>query len=161
MKTMHAQNGSSLVETMVALSVLAIGLLGYTATIISSVNFEQRSYVLSQAVYMSGSILDRMRANREEVSEYALNLTDHPSTGKDCTAETCNGEEMAQWDLLQWMNVVEAELPGGDAEIDVSTDAGITQVSISIFYTLKKGSADSESETLLGKLQNYTVSTEI
>lgn len=60
-KTAHSQTGSSLIETMVSLFVLAIGLLGTLAMQTKSVQHNQNSYSFSQALVLSTDLSERLR----------------------------------------------------------------------------------------------------
>lgn len=60
-KTAHSQTGSSLVETMVSLFVLAIGLLGTLAMQTKSVQHNQNSYSFSQALVLASDLSERLR----------------------------------------------------------------------------------------------------
>ena len=66
--------GFSLIEVMVAVLVLALGMLGVAAMQAVSLKNSQSSFERSQAVTETYSILDRMRANRPAaiIQEYNL-----------------------------------------------------------------------------------------
>lgn len=59
------QQGFTLIEILIAVLILAVGLLGFAALQISAVSAGQESYFRSQASLIAESLADRMRANRD------------------------------------------------------------------------------------------------
>lgn len=111
------QNGSSLVEVMVALFVLAIGLLGVLAMQSKSMQYNQSAHVYSQAVYLANDMAERMRSNVAGIANYASAIpTAEPGT--DCNSAPCAAAALAEWDKYNWNANVEKFLPGGDALIE-------------------------------------------
>lgn len=157
------QSGASLIEVMVALFVMAIGLLGFAALLTTSSTLNQRAFQLSQAVFLAESIVERVRANREStsISDYGVTLSEDPSSSSDCDSKDCGASEMAKWDVAQWMTQVESLLPSGDAQIEINTAAGITSITVTVYYKLREGGKSTGDAGLLGKLENYVLRTEI
>ena len=85
-----AQHGSSLLETMVSLFVLAIGLLGTLAMQTKSIQHNQNSYSYSQTIVLATDLSERLKT--------AANPTD---------VET------------KWKEDVAKQLPNGSAETEV------------------------------------------
>ncbi len=63
----HTQSGFTLIEILVAVLILAVGLLGFAALQITAVSAGQESYFRSQALIVAESLADRIRANRDYV----------------------------------------------------------------------------------------------
>jgi len=104
------QTGFTLLEVMVAVLVLGIGLLGMAHLQITSLKHNQSAQFRSSASVMAADMLDRMRANRPAAQNgnYALALdTDPPN----------NPNDMADIDIADWLNNLNAELPNGDGQI--------------------------------------------
>lgn len=63
--TMHKQTGSSLLEVLVAVVILAFGLLGLAGLQLNSVKSSHSAYLRSQATLLAYDMADRMRVARE------------------------------------------------------------------------------------------------
>jgi Prokaryotic N-terminal methylation motif len=68
----HKQHGSSLLETMVSLFVLAIGLLGTLAMQTKSIQHNQNSYSYSQAIVLATDISERLIYTANGPADVAL-----------------------------------------------------------------------------------------
>lgn len=71
-QTPHRQRGMSLLEVLVAFIVLAVGLLGLAGLQANALKNNQSSLQRSQAIMLSYSILDAIRADRANASSYAM-----------------------------------------------------------------------------------------
>lgn len=65
------QHGSSLLETMISLFVLAIGLLGTLAMQNKSIQHNQNSYAYSQAIVLATDLNERLRISADPAATYA------------------------------------------------------------------------------------------
>lgn len=61
------QQGVGLIEVLVAVAVLSIGLLGIGALQGVSMRNNNNAYFRTQATVMAGTIIDEIRANRQEI----------------------------------------------------------------------------------------------
>jgi type IV pilus assembly protein PilV len=107
------QRGTTLIETLVALVVLSVGLLGIAALQMTSLRNNRGAHLRSQAQVMAYDITDRMRANRTDAlaNAYVIALTATPT-----------GAGLVLTDLQQWKNTLAAALPGGDGAIERDGD---------------------------------------
>lgn len=107
-RTRRGQHGASLIEVLVAVLVMAIGLLGIAAMQTAALRNNQSALERSQAVIQSYAILDAMRANRAQAMAGGYN------TGAlTCVVPAAAGT-LAQNDLAAWMQSVHDTL-GNDA----------------------------------------------
>ena len=67
-KSMH---GASLIEVLVAMVILAIGMLGLAGLQLSSMNNNQSAFYRSQATFLANDKLDRVRVNKAAIDDYA------------------------------------------------------------------------------------------
>ncbi len=102
MKSNH-NNGFTLVEVLVTVVILAIGLLGLAGLQLNGLLHNTTAYERSQAIILAYDIIDRMRANRDNVASYATALNVEP-TSTNCfgAAADCSPAEIAAFDLNQW-----------------------------------------------------------
>lgn len=114
------ENGSSLIEMVVALFVLAIGMLGVMSMQVKSMQFNQSAYYYSQAVYLANEILDSIRSNPEMANAYSIELDDEaPQPNVECEGidVTCTPQELRDWSLSQWRKNIESTLVAGKSSI--------------------------------------------
>lgn len=122
----QSNRGVSLIEALVALLVLALGVMGMagiqTRTLVESRTTNARSV----AVMMADDLLDRMQANatvrvtNPATNPYIVGFND-TLTASNCMTSTCNGTQLAQFDLQQWKGQLAQLLPGGNARVFRST----------------------------------------
>jgi type IV pilus assembly protein PilV len=113
------QRGTTLVETLVALVVLSVGLLGIAALQMTSLRNNRGAHFRSQAQVMAYDITDRMRANRVAalLNAYVLTMGATPAaTG------------LAQTDLTDWKETLRVTLPGGNGSIARDGDMFVIRV---------------------------------
>lgn len=137
-----SQKGISLIESLVALLVLALGILGLaglqTRTIVESRTTNARAI----AVAMVDDLSERMQFNIDArvagPNPYVVGWNVFP-VAPDCFNAACTPAQLAQMDLAQWKANIRASLPGGDASVFVLPDDN-TQLGVLI------GWSENESE---------------
>ena len=67
-RNLRRERGFSLMEVLIAMLVLAIGLLGLASLQAQSLKFNHESYVRSQATILAYEIMDRMRTTPSATS---------------------------------------------------------------------------------------------
>lgn len=106
----RAQAGLTLLEVLIAVLVLAIGLLGIAGLQTSALTNNFVSYQYTQAAILAQSMLDRMRANRQGVvdGDYQLVAGSAPSApATDCSSGGCTAAlDQATWDMAVWYGQV-------------------------------------------------------
>jgi type IV pilus assembly protein PilV len=117
----NTQRGTTLVETLVALVVLSVGLLGIAALQIASLSDNRGAHMRSQASVLAYDIADRMRANRASAmaNGYQIAFTATPAAADTSLTAT---------DIRQWKSTLGQILPGGDGEI--MPDNGMFRISV-------------------------------
>ncbi|MBU2963987.1 type IV pilus modification protein PilV [Amphritea sp. 2_MG-2023] len=116
-----SQRGTTLIEVLVTLVLVAIGLSGMMAMQARGVQQNQSAYLRTQAVMMASDMADRIRLNRQAAlaGDYALTSTQTVDNFKS-TAGLSGGEKLAKNDLFDWLGRVNTYLPGGDATISLA-----------------------------------------
>lgn len=95
------QHGASLIEVLIAVLVVAIGLLGVAALQASALRNSQSAYERTQATIMSYSLLDAMRADLA-----ATRNGDYNTTGFLCAAPT--GTTLHDVQMIDWINTLQS-----------------------------------------------------
>lgn len=139
------KNGFTLIEVLISVFVLALGVIGAAGMQLNAMRTGQQSGFQTIAVQLATEMADNMRANANQLNQddsanpYLISYnsaTDaNPTTpGKICygAAVTCNGAELAAFDIYEWEKRLKAALPGGrvvicrDATPWNSTDAALS-----------------------------------
>jgi type IV pilus assembly protein PilV len=107
-KKYSVMRGIGLIEVLVALFILAIGVLGAAAMQMNALKFNQNAAVRSQATFLAYEIADAMRANRTVAlaGGYDLALDDDPPTGA-----------VVGDDLERWRAALSERLPAGSGGV--------------------------------------------
>lgn len=122
------QAGFSLIEVLIALLVLAVGLLGLALTQTMSLRYTKSAEQRTKAVTLANSILDAMRSNRTEVAAYAVEETQFSSVDASGGCERSSSMS-ASANLERWMCEVRESL-GPDATGSITMDGAGVAVSI-------------------------------
>ena len=97
-----------MIEALVAILILAIGLLGLAFLQAQGLKFNTSAYARTQASILASDIIDRMRINGAQAGTYATTS----ATGTcDPTATT------VQNDVTCWNALLASNLPGGNGTI--------------------------------------------
>lgn len=109
--SLKRQTGVGLIEVLIAILVIAVGVLGNITMQLSAKRVGQEAVQRSLASGLAQDLLERMRANPSALSDYAGSWkygVTIASAGTDCGADSasCTGTQMAAYDLNQWLNLV-------------------------------------------------------
>ena len=124
------ETGATLIEVLVAMVVLAIGLLGLAGLQATSIQSNHSAYYRSQATLLASDLADRMRANRTEALTNAY-VIDFPTSS---TSNSVTGTS-AEKDIAEWLNQLAQTLPEGTGKIEKDG----TLVTISIRWNDTRG----------------------
>ncbi len=122
--------GFSLLEVLIAMLILSIGLLGIAGLQIKGQQYNQSSYLRTQATFLAYDIMDRMRVNILEAGTGNYAPTTWPSSYVDCDAGTCTPAELADYDLIKWEEQVQDNLLR--ASVQVSWNSTLSEYTIII-----------------------------
>lgn len=116
------QRGISMVESLVALVVLSVGMLGIAGLYISSLKAGRSALVRTQAVALATDISDRIRANRRGLAAYGTTQYAGNPKLQDCIGKDCTPAALAQEDLFLWLDLMKNLMPGGTKGTVIFTD---------------------------------------
>jgi type IV pilus assembly protein PilV len=148
----RAARGFTLIESLVALLVLSIGLLGVAAMQLSSLQANNGAFQRTQATFLAQDMADRMRANRRAAldQEYDMAYGDAAPNAPATVAEN---------DIVAWKDRLAATLPAaasGEAEdapdAEIETDVATETVTISIRWDDSRGDDDPLEFTMRTRL---------
>jgi type IV pilus assembly protein PilV len=120
MKPHHSSKGFTLIEVLIALVILAIGLLGMATLMMTSLQSSQSAYLRSQASLLAYDITERMRANHAQAittNDYTLAKNAGATSDPGCKAAGCSASQQAQQDLHDWRAYLSTSIPSATATI--------------------------------------------
>jgi type IV pilus assembly protein PilV len=100
--------GVGLIEVLIAIAILAFGMLGIAALQAAALRSSQSSINRNEAIAQSYAILDAMRANRSNalLGKYSMGTydpDDESSTSWTCAVPENDGTTLASADKNEWM----------------------------------------------------------
>ncbi|WP_206171712.1 type IV pilus modification protein PilV [Thiorhodococcus mannitoliphagus] len=114
---MRKQDGFGLIEVLVAMTVLAIGILGMAHLHASALKLNHSAAMRSAATGIAYDIIDRMRANRAEALTGAYDGQTIAATAPSCSPGSLSGTTVAQRDIQSWRTALACTLPQGTGSI--------------------------------------------
>lgn len=107
MSIQKKQAGVGLVEVLVALLLLAIGVLGYVALQLRAFDASAEAITKSQAVVVMRGLAENIRANKTQINNYPAfvrgytSYTSSTAVPTSCFNSVCNANQQAQFDAYQ------------------------------------------------------------
>ncbi len=110
--------GFTLLEVLIAVLVLALGLLGLAALQSTGLRQNHSAYLRSQATLFAYDIIDRMRGNKTAVYPAQVLVANcpipPPASPPDCATPAC--------EMNSWIRSLRTALPCGDAGVALVGD---------------------------------------
>lgn len=149
MARVSRQHGMSLIESLVALLVLALGIMGLAGVQARMLAENRTTNARAISVGLIDDLSNRMLLNRNAVAagNYDAGFLAGAPIGvaaTDCAGTGCTGAQLATWDLIAWRTTMRSLLgPGSDSAVfrPVATDP--SQVGIMIAWPANEGSDGS------------------
>ena len=153
-------SGFTLIEVLVAMFVLALGVVGAASTQVASARLRQQATLESEAVQLAASLGARMRVNAVQM---ALPDGANPYLQFDYDAATgapvapplqcfgnadCDPAQLAVYDLFEAARIVYTAFPGG--RIAVCRDSGVWNAATQAFAWACSGAAGAPVVVKLG-----------
>jgi type IV pilus assembly protein PilV len=118
MQLSHPVKGVALLEALVALLLLACGVLASLWLQHLGLQAQRQQVNRSIAMGLADDLAERMRLNAGQVQRYSRNWGTSAAGGTpDCTALACSRSDLAQWDMAQLQHALSVQLPEGDAAV--------------------------------------------
>ena len=118
-----SQRGVSLLEILIAVLVLAIGVLGAASLQLNAVRYSASAAHTTHASFIAYDMLDRMRANADNLGSYA------GSVSGPCDADAAAPATVMASDLADFAHAITCQLPSGEASIRVTADTATVTIS--------------------------------
>ncbi len=146
----NKQSGFTLLESLLALFVLTIGILGVAGMQMQGMRAGTVAMQRMQAVSFAEELLERIRANPAGVADYAGGASQY-----DCTSGTvCTAAEMAADDLDVWEKSVLSVMPGAS-----STSITVASIDDPLIDPDDLGRIINIDITWVDRGDSYTLST--
>ena len=153
----HSQRGAGLLEVLVAVVILAIGLLGMAGMTASSIKFNQMSRMRGTGVLLVNDLAERARVNvlgfdaggyaSAADKQYSFSPTLTSESGcSDLVSNKCTSGQLAAYDMNQWLRNVNARLPGGDAFIQTDSTKEARVMDIWLMWTEATESTNTSAD---------------
>ena len=125
----HPQGGFTFIEVLVALFVLAVGVVGASAAQLAAGRTRQHAALVSEAALLAGSYAARMQANPQVAGlpdganpypafDYAASAQVPPAAGAPCFgAGACDPAALAAFDLHETRLAIVDRFPGGRVRV--------------------------------------------
>lgn len=127
---LHHQGGVSLLEVLIALLVMAVGVLGFAGLQMTSLNQSTAANHRVAAVLIAQDAIERMELNSVERDTYlnatwtAGTLAGSPSS--TCISGSCDSAGLANWDIAQLTWQAANQLPAGQI---AATECGFNNMT--------------------------------
>lgn len=121
---LQKQRGVGLIEVLVTVLILATSLMALAALQTRSLQFNQGSYLRSQANIYAYDILDRMRSNTTNLASYNIARADFDLNSAQVTAP------IAAADLDDWRRNIATTLPKGKGYISCVAATSVCTVNV-------------------------------
>ena len=136
MTNRHTNTGFSLLEVLIALLILAVGLLGMASLMLHSMKSNQSSYQRTQASLLAYDMAERLRLNPTIATagnNYVIASTASPGSAVTCPSGICTAAQSSAVDVYEWSKAInDQQLSGTVARngniytINVSWDVSFT-----------------------------------
>jgi type IV pilus assembly protein PilV len=158
---LHRARGFSLIEVLIALLILAFGLLGLAFLQVLNVRYTQSAQQRTIATNLAYELLDLIRINQVASDQYDGLAFDAssvavPPGGCDRASGAVDSSDAAS-NIARWQCEVVDSLPAGRGAVTVAAD-GVTTVTIA--WSDDVGRAD-DSNTSAQQSTSFTVVTRI
>lgn len=102
--------GFTMVESLVALVVISVGMLGIAGLYLASLKAGRTASLRVQAINLVSDMADRIRANKNGKAAYGSAKYDGAPGAYECTKATCTSDKMAENDLNSWFATINDSL---------------------------------------------------
>ncbi|WP_200843448.1 type IV pilus modification protein PilV [Pantoea sp. 18069] len=141
---MSRQRGITLIESLIAMVVMALGILGIVGVQMRTLTDTQAGVRRAQAIRLIDDLGERLQNNPDALNNLET-YTTSPGAGTDCTATACTPPQLAAFDIRQWRLNVAAALPAGSATVFIP-QGGARQLGVMVGWNENRYNASGTTE---------------
>lgn len=124
LNALHRQRGLTLIESLVAIFVAALGILGILGVQMRTLTDTQTTVRRAQAIRLIEDLSERLKANPNALSflsDYQSTWSTGPTAAaaRDCKNDPCDPAQLAAYDVADWKIMVRDTLKG-DANVFIA-----------------------------------------
>lgn len=140
------QRGISLIESLVAMVVVALGILGILGVQMRTLTDTSTTVRRAQAIRLIEDLGERMKTNPNalgNIGAYVSAFNVEPTVGS-CTSG-CDSAQLAAYDLAVWKKAIKASLPLGQASVFVppaESGAGVQGRQLGVVVAWRENEAE-------------------
>lgn len=140
------QRGISLIESLVAMVVVALGILGILGVQMRTLTDTSTTVRRAQAIRLIEDLGERMKTNPNalgNIGAYVSAFNVEPTVGS-CTSG-CDSAQLAAYDLAVWKKAIKASLPLGRASVFVppaESGAGVQGRQLGVVIAWRENEAE-------------------
>lgn len=151
--TSQYQRGISLIESLVAIVVTALGILGILGVQLRTLADTQTGVRRAQAIRLIEDLSEQTKVNPNALSNinsYLLAWGATPTAPVDCATTACNPQQLALYDVRQWRQTVINSLPSADATIFVVPDETVANNNrqLGVMISWRENERDTASASI-------------
>lgn len=149
----QAQRGVSLVESLVAIVVTALGILGILGVQLRTLADTQTGVRRAQAIRLIEDLSEHAKTNPNALSNinsYLVSWGVTPTAPANCRTAPCNSQQLALYDLSQWRQTVLNSLPNADVNVFIVPDETIANNNrqLGVMISWRENERDAASSTV-------------
>ncbi|KQB61155.1 MULTISPECIES: type IV pilus modification protein PilV [Acidovorax] len=121
----NRQRGVSLIESLVAIVVTALGILGILGVQLRTLADTQTGVRRAQAIRLIEDLSEHTKVNPNapgNINSYLMNWGATPTAPVDCKTTPCNSQQLALYDVSRWRQAVTNALPNSDVNVFIVPD---------------------------------------
>lgn len=143
------QRGFALIESLIAMVVMALGILGVVGVLMRTLTDTQAGVRRAQAIQLIEDLGERLQNSPDAIGNLST-YTSAPTSAADCSSAACSPADLAKADIKQWRSMVANTLPDGSATVFIPK-GGSRQLGVMISWAENRFSTTGSGPTTAEK----------
>lgn len=132
-KKIKLQKGITLIESLVAIVVMALGILGILGVQMRTLSDTQTGVRRAQAIRLIEDLSERVQNNPDALNNFSVYAAASAPAAGDCATAACTPSALAAYELDRWKTNVANTLPSGTSQIYVPQN-GTRQLGVLVSW---------------------------